>query len=58
LNAPPIAYEQMMEQLTKENATSSKGGTPLLAAPLQPLGTSTQQTAAPAAAGTSAPAKP
>jgi pilus assembly protein CpaC len=58
LNVPPIAYEQMMEQLTKETATSPKTtGTPQLAAPLQPVGTSTQQTAAPAA-GAAAPAKP
>jgi pilus assembly protein CpaC len=56
LNVPPVAYEEMMEQLTKETATSPKSsGTPLLAAPLQPMNSTTTQTAAPAASP--APAK-
>jgi hypothetical protein len=58
LNVQPIAYEEMMEQLTKETATSAKSSsTPVLAAPIQPLNSTTQTAAPPAATGSQAPAR-
>ncbi|MFZ0936798.1 MAG: type II and III secretion system protein family protein [Bryobacteraceae bacterium] len=48
LNAPPIPYEQMLEQMKKESATSAKGlGTPPSLAPAVQPETSDQQPANP-----------
>jgi pilus assembly protein CpaC len=60
LNAPPMAYEEMFEQMRKEAATGARtGAVPSLAAPVQAV-TSDQplnQNPAPAAAPAAAPVK-
>ncbi len=60
LNGPPVPYEQMLEQMKKEAATSSRGlnAAPSLAPAVQPLSSdqSSNPNSAPAAAPAPAPA--
>jgi len=57
LNAPPMPYEEMMEQMKKEAATAAKGTGPISLAPaLQPLSSDQPLTQNPAPAAAPPPA--